>query len=28
MVQGSTKWSCNWSTEPWTDDINGVNAIY
>jgi hypothetical protein len=28
MVQGSTKWSCNWGTEPWTDDINGVNAIY
>lgn len=28
MVRGSLKWSCGWGTEPWADDINGVNAIY
>lgn len=28
MVQGKTKWSCSWGTEPWQDDINGVDAIY
>lgn len=28
MVQGATKWACGWGTEPWTDDINGVKAIY
>lgn len=28
MVQGSLKWSCSWGTEPWADDIAGVNAIY
>jgi hypothetical protein len=28
MAQGSLKWSCGWGTEPWADDINGVNAIY
>ncbi|GAB1644159.1 hypothetical protein KRMM14A1259_45820 [Krasilnikovia sp. MM14-A1259] len=28
MAQGSIKWSCGWGTEPWPDDINGVNAIY
>ena len=28
MVQGATKWACGWGTEPWADDISGVNAIY
>ena len=28
MTQGSVKWSCGWGTEPWADDINGVNAVY
>jgi predicted Zn-dependent protease len=28
MVQGSNKWTCGWGTEPWADDINGVNALY
>lgn len=28
MVQGALKWSCNWGTEPWAEDISSVNAIY
>jgi|GEM_PF-486129 len=28
MEQGPNKWSCDWGTEPWTDDINGVKYIY
>jgi hypothetical protein len=28
MRQGETKWTCGWTSEPWPDDISGVNAIY
>lgn len=28
MRQGTTKWTCGWTNEPWPDDISGVNAIY
>ena len=28
MVQGDSKWACGWGAEPWTDDTNGVKAIY
>ncbi|CAN5168311.1 hypothetical protein BH11ACT2_BH11ACT2_04870 [soil metagenome] len=28
MGQGTWKFSCGWGTEPWTDDINGINAVY
>jgi len=28
MTQGTRKWGCGWGTEPWADDINGVNATY
>jgi len=29
MVQGTSKWACGWGgSPPWTDDVNGVNAVY
>ncbi|WP_428536147.1 matrixin family metalloprotease [Propionicimonas sp.] len=29
MVQGTTKWTCDWGNDdPWADDVKGVNAIY